>query len=185
MLKDFIKDNYGSRKGLVYYHCDALVSSLGFYRHNLPSADKIHRVVFVCQGNICRSALAEAVFKQNSNVEAASLGLDTTTGKPANERLMEILKKNKDIAIDLSDHRTTSLCDFQERPTDLLVCMELGHIRQLQKLGYHQPCVLLGAFGEKKMSRINDPYSANDQFMEKTIDKIIYHATYLAQSLKG
>lgn len=182
MLKDVIKDNYGSKRGFLYYQWDRLLILLGFYRHNLPLSKQIRRVVFVCQGNICRSALAETVFKQNSSIEATSLGLCTTTGEPANERLVDMLRKKKHI--DLSDHRTTSQGDYQSRPTDVFVCMELGQIRELQKLGYYQPCLLLGAFGEKKMSRINDPYSANDRFMEKTIENIIYHTTHLSQSLK-
>lgn len=182
MLKDFIKDNYGSRKGLLYYQWDSLLRLIGLYRHRLPPNDRIERVVFVCQGNICRSALAEAVFRQNSDLEAASLGLDTTSGKPANDRLMEIAAKKA--GIDLKQHRTTSLKDYQTRSTDLFVCMELNQIRQLRRMGYEHPCVLLGAFGDNKLSRINDPYSANDRFMQKTVNDIVYHATHLARSLK-
>lgn len=182
MLKDVIKNSYGSRKGFLYYYWDGLLILFGFYRHHIPSRDKIRRVVFVCQGNICRSALAEAVFRQNSSLEVASIGLSTTTGEPANKRLMETLKQKTHM--DLSHHRTTSQNDYQSRPTDLFVCMELSQIRRIKKLGYSQPCVLLGAFGEKKMSRINDPFSANDSFMEKTLEDIIYHTTHLAQSLK-
>lgn len=182
MLKDFIKDNYGSRKGLLHYQWDGFLNLVGLYRHRVPPSDRIQRVVFVCQGNICRSALAEAVFRQSSELEATSLGLATTTGKPANDRLMDIASKKA--GIDLSQHRTTSLKDFQARSTDLFVCMELNQIRQLRRLGYANSCVLLGAFGDNKLSRINDPYSANDHFMQKTVNDIVYHATHLARSLK-
>lgn len=182
MLKDFIKDNYGSRKGLLYYQWDGFLSLLGFYRHRLPPSDQIQRVVFVCQGNICRSALAEAVFRRNSDLEVVSLGLDTISGKPANDRLMDIASKKA--GIDLSQHRTTSLRDYHARSTDLFVCMEINQIRELRRLGYEHPCVLLGSFGDNKLSRINDPYSANDRFMQKTVSDIVYHATHLARSLK-
>lgn len=182
MLREFIQNNYGSRKGLLYYQFDGLLQKLGLYRHRLPKESDIERVVFVCQGNICRSALAEAIFKQHSNIDATSLGLDTTSGKPANPRLMKVA--NAKASIDLSDHRTTSLKDYDWRPTDFFVCMEINQIRQLRRLGYQNPCALLGAFGPNRLSRINDPYSANDQFMEKTVSDIIYHSSQLALSLK-
>ena len=183
MLKNFIKDNYGSRKGLLYYQWDGLISWLGFYQYKLPDDEAIERVVFVCQGNICRSALAEAVFRRYSSLETASLGLNTSTGKPANERMIKAAKIKANI--DLKRHRTTCLHDFHHRGSDLFVCMELHHINILRKLGYENPCVLLGAFGDTKLPRINDPYSANDRFMEKTVDDIIYHATYLAKNFSG
>lgn len=180
MFREFIQNNYGSRKGLLYYQFDGLLQKLGLYRQRLPS--DIGRVVFVCHGNICRSALAEAIFKQHCDLDATSLGLDTTSGKPANPRLMKVAKEKANI--DLSAHRTTSLKDYECRPTDLFVCMEIRHIRKLRKLGYTNPCALLGAFGDNRLSRINDPYSANDHFMEKTVDNIIYHSTKLAENLK-
>lgn len=183
MLKKFIHDKYGSKKGLFYYQWDRLVSWFGLYQNKLPAGNKIERVVFVCQGNICRSALAEAVFRQYSSIETASLGLNTTSGKPANHRMIEAAKKKANI--DLKHHRTTSVSDYEPLPSDLFVCMELYHIKDLRKLGYKNPCVLLGAFGRSKLPRINDPYSANDCYMEKTVDDIIYHATQLAQTLRG
>ncbi|WP_168203141.1 arsenate-mycothiol transferase ArsC [Marinobacter fonticola] len=164
----------------MHYQFDGLLQKLGLYRQRLP--EDIGRVVFVCQGNICRSALAEAIFKQHCDVDAVSLGLDTTSGKPANPRLMKVAKEKANM--DLSAHRTTSLQDYEHRPTDLFVCMEIRQIRQLRKLGYTNPCALLGAFGDNQMCRINDPYSANDYFMEKTVENIAYHATQLAKALK-
>lgn len=182
MLREFIQNKYGSRKGLLFYQLDGWLRRLGLYRHSLPETMEISRVVFVCQGNICRSALAEAVFRRHSSIEATSLGLDTVTGKPANPRLMKVAKEKA--GIDLTDHRTTSVADFECEATDLLVCMELKQIRQLRKLGYTNHCVLLSHFGDEQLSRINDPYSANDRFMEKTVEDIVYFSKQLAASLK-
>lgn len=183
MIRDFIKDNYGSRKGLLYYQWDGFLNRVGVYQHKIPAEPKVERVVFVCQGNICRSALAEAVFRQNSSLDAASLGLDTTSGKPADKRMIEIAKDKANI--DLTDHRTTSLKDYEAKTGDLMVCMELRQIKQLRRLGFEHPCVLLGAFGKTKLPRINDPYCANERFMRKTVDDIVYHAICLADSLQG
>ncbi|GAA0839887.1 hypothetical protein GCM10009113_04090 [Marinobacter szutsaonensis] len=182
MIGDFIKDNYGSRKGLLQYHWDGILTRVGVYQHIAPSARKVQRVVFVCQGNICRSALAEVVFKKHSHIDAMSLGLDTTAGKPANPRLMKYAYDKA--AIDLSEHRTTRFEDYEVQPCDLFVCMEIRQIRELKKRGVTNSSVLLGSFGDKPQARINDPYSANDRYMEKTVEDIVYHTVELAKSLE-
>lgn len=183
MLRELIQNTYGSRKGFLRYQLDALLQKIGFYRLRLPPSQEINRVVFVCHGNICRSALAEMVFKKHSLIKVGSVGLDTTTGKPANPRLLKCATETA--GIDLTAHRTTRLEDYEVQPGDLFVCMEIRQIRTLKKRGYTNSSVLLGAFGEKKLARINDPYSANDQYMKKAVGDIVYHTVELANSLKG
>lgn len=181
-VRKSIHNQYGSIKGLYYYSVDSFLFRLGVYKHSLPDARKVGRVVFVCHGNICRSALAVAVFKQYSSVNATSLGLDTTTGNPANDRLAKIALDTA--SIDLSNHRTTSLKDYEREGNDLFVCMELGQLRQLRRLGFDNPALLLGECGERKLFRINDPYSANDHYLRKTVNDIVYHSKELALALK-
>lgn len=182
MLGALIKNNYGSKKGFVRYHYDDLIYKLGMYKHSMPAVGDINRVIFVCQGNICRSALAEAVFRQKSAIMTGSIGLNTTTGKPANPRLMKIARART--GIDLSSHLTKSIDEFTEEPGDVFVCMEINQLKCIGEKKYDSPCLLLGAFGEITQPRINDPFSANDTFMEKTIDDIVYHTVELAKSLK-
>lgn len=182
MLREFIQNNYGSRKGLLYYQLDALLHYLGLHSHRLPPSHEIKRLVFVCQGNICRSALAEWVFKSHSDIEAISLGLNTSTGKGANPQLLKIAYETKNI--DLSSHKTTSIEDYEPKAGDVFVCMQASHIKAIKSLGYDGPFLLLGSFGKKKTFRINDPYSTNDTFMGKTIGDIVYHTVELAKSLK-
>ncbi|SNB55488.1 low molecular weight phosphotyrosine protein phosphatase [Marinobacter sp. es.042] len=182
MIEDLIKDKYGSRRGLIQYHWDGLLTRVGAYQHRLPSVQEIRKVVFVCQGNICRSALAEVVFKKHSNVESTSVGLKTSTGKPANSRVVKYASSKA--SVDLSKHRTTRLEDYEVLPFDLFVCMEIRQIRELRKRGIKNVCVLLGSFGERQQARINDPYSANDRYMEKTVEDIVYHTVELAKCLE-
>ncbi|WP_166259622.1 low molecular weight phosphatase family protein [Marinobacter salicampi] len=175
-------DKFGSKKGLLRYCLDELYCRVGAFRDYTRCDTPPDRLVFVCQGNICRSALAEWVFKGHSDIEAISLGLNTNTGKGANPRLLKIAYETKNI--DLSSHKTTSVEDYVPRTGDVFVCMEASHIREIKSLGYNGPFLLLGSFGKKKTFRINDPYSANDTFMTKTIDDIVYHTVELAKSLK-
>lgn len=182
IFREHIMNRFGSKKGLLHYCLDELGCRMGLYRKYTRSENAPERLVFVCQGNICRSALAEWVFKSHSDLDAISLGLNTNTGKGANPRLLKIANERKNI--DLSSHKTTSVEDYVPKSGDVFVCMETSHIQEIKNLGYSGPFLLLGLFGKKKTYRINDPYSANDTFMEKTIDDIVYHTVELANSLK-
>ena len=76
----WIKRNYGRRQGLLR-HAGCLVRRLlGFYR---PFArvdwGRVERVVFVCQGNICRSPYAEARGRE-VGLPASSFGLGAGVG---------------------------------------------------------------------------------------------------------
>jgi protein-tyrosine phosphatase len=182
MFREFIMNKFGSKKGLLRYLRDEVSCRIGLFRDYTRWEAAPKRLVFVCQGNICRSALAEWVFKSHSDIEVISLGLNTHTGKGANSRLLKIAHERKNI--DLSEHKTTSVEDYTPSPGDVFVCMEASHIKTMERLGYNGPFLLLGSFGTKKTFRINDPYSANDTFMAKTIDDIVYHTIELAKSLK-
>jgi len=182
MLREYVMNRFGSKKGFLRYCLDEIYCRSGLYREYTRYQRPPERLVFVCQGNICRSALAEWVFKNHSDIEAISLGLKTNTGKGANPRLLKIAYETKNI--DLSSHKTTSVEDYEARPGDAFVCMEAQHIKEIKSLGFSGPFLLLGSFGEKKTYRINDPYSANDTFMVKTVDDIVYHTVELAKSLE-
>lgn len=183
MFREYIMNTFGSKKGLLWYIRDTISCQVGLFRDYSQLETPPERLVFVCQGNICRSALAESVFKSHSDIDAISLGLNTHTGKGANPRLLKVVYETKNI--DLSSHKTTSVEDYVPSAGDVFVCMEAGHIKAMESLGYSGPFLLLGTFGGKKTFRINDPYSANDTFMGKTIDDIVYHTVELAKSLKG
>ena len=47
-----------------------------------PRPDEVRRLVFVCHGNICRSAFADVLAKQ-TGLNSASFGLSTSSGKGA------------------------------------------------------------------------------------------------------
>lgn len=182
MVRAYIMNRFGSKRGLLRYCIDGIYCRIGLYRDYTRWQSTPERLVFVCQGNICRSALAEWVFRSHSDIRAISLGLNTDTGKGANPRLLKLAHETK--GIDLSSHRTTSVEDYEAGPGDVFVCMEARHIRAMESLGYKGPFLLLGTFGTRKTFRISDPYSANDTFMVKTIDDIVYHTVELTKSLE-
>jgi len=176
----FIQNRYGSKKGFVRFIYYYFLQALNKKHDVIPEG--ISRVVFVCKGNICRSAAAEAYFKSRNSLDCCSLGLDTTSGKPANARICSVAKK---YGVNLDSHLTTAVSDFIPKAGDFYVCMEPAHIKQLnQKLG-DVPAVLLGLFGSPKMSYIHDPYNANDEFADYCTQYILAAVDQLSSSLSA
>jgi len=169
-ISKYIANVYGSKRGLLQYlRCLAKDNILNSYGKNKILPNNISRVVFVCKGNVCRSAVAEWCFKSNSDIECCSVGLDTTSGNGANERIREL---SRSYGISLDGHVTTAIEDFAPAPGDLFICMEPNQIEQLeQKIGA-RPAVLLGFFGRPQSAYIHDPYNANEVFAEGCIKYI-------------
>jgi protein-tyrosine-phosphatase len=173
-MRNYIATAYGSKRGCWRYMYYGIKDWLfGEYRRYGHVPSQVSRVVFVCKGNICRSAAAEVFFKDVSDFPCVSLGLDTTSGNAANDRVIEIVK---DFGVSLDEHRTTAIKDFQAQQGDIYVCMEPDHIFQLEKwVGSVSNIALLGKFGNPNNVYIHDPYNSNNEYAQACI-KYIYEA---------
>ncbi|CAN0590891.1 unnamed protein product, partial [Ectocarpus sp. 12 AP-2014] len=59
-LNRVVYERFGSRNGFVRYFGYWVLAQIGTYRQfTLPPPEKQRRLVFICNGNICRSPLAE------------------------------------------------------------------------------------------------------------------------------
>ncbi len=176
-------DYYGGKRGaltLYYYRLQSLLS--GKYSRYDITPDNINRLVFVCKGNICRSALAEQYFRSISPLPTASIGLQTQTGKPAYEK---IACEAQRLGVDMSSHRTLSIEDFQPAAGDVYVCMEPEHIDMLEQRLGDQPYLLLGLFGNPKRIYLHDPYMAHDTYIQWCARFIIQSLDNLHQALEA
>jgi protein-tyrosine phosphatase len=182
MLFDFIKSRYGGKKAFLRYAIYGLQNVvLGRYKKFSRLPSQIDRVVFVCKGNICRSALAEWVFKSLSDVPCCSLGVDTTSGENANERISQLANS---IGVDLAAHKTTAIDDFVPNPKDLYVCMEPAHIELLQKKISTNRISLLGLIDKKNEVYIHDPYSACYEYADFCVKNIADLSSKLAAEVR-
>ena len=177
-----INDRFGSKKSFLLSIRDFFLA-LAFKRHYFQTNIAVaNRVIFVCQGNICRSALAEKVLKELLDRDVMSFGLDTHSGKPANNRMVLAAKS---LGYDLTHHQSTSVDDVLIAKDDLLVCMEYEQAKYLVENGISNNVVVLGAFFSKLQARLPDPYSANDKYMLRCAKLIEASTKELASSLRN
>ncbi|MFT3964813.1 MAG: phosphotyrosine protein phosphatase [Sphingobium sp.] len=165
-----IAARFGTVRGLVRLllsHAELAVGR-GGVRPGDPRA--VRRLVFLCHGNICRSAFADVIARR-AGLSVASFGLSTDHGKPAHGPAIEAALR---LGHDMSAHRATALPHYEPREGDLLLAMET---RQLRRIAAdprlrHLPRSLLGLYVRPVMPHLHDPYSLSDAYMDACLARI-------------
>lgn len=178
----WIADCYGSRRGFMRTYWHRLLYRLGNYRsYSQVDWSSIDRLVFVCKGNICRSAYAEAVAR-SLGINAISCGLDTIEDAPANACAISTAKQ---IGFNLDDHVTSPIMYQVLRKTDLLIAMEPGQAEFLKKnLSRKHFCTLLGLWTKPVLPYIQDPYGLSPEYFEQCFTYIHDSVNELAKKVK-
>lgn len=98
----------------------------------------VQRVLFVCEGNICRSPFAEATFRQEwalatgQPIAASSGGTRAPAGRPAHDAVRALASGTAEEA--LAGHRSQRVTPAHLRDHDLVVTMERAHRSALMDL---------------------------------------------------
>lgn len=120
------------------------------------------RVVFVCYGNICRSPMAEFIFKQKIanikiKIEVDSCGFcEKNKGKTPDPRTLEQLKIHN-IHYDGHVAKTITIDDFYT--ADYLVCMDDRNITNINKIKPNDSKATIKKILDfKNGGNVEDPY---------------------------
>ena len=165
-----MRSSFGTFRGLVRLALSYPQAALGLAAVSPAEPAAVRRLVFVCQGNICRSAFADIVARAEG-MASASFGLSTNTGRLAHDPAVVTAHAR---GYDMSGHRAVDLADFEPREGDLLLAME---VRQMHRLAMdprlrHLPRQLLGHWAQPRMPHLHDPYSLDDRYMATCLARI-------------
>lgn len=146
-------------------------------------------VIFVCLGNICRSPMAEAVFKKMVEEEGLSYSFEISSfatsdceqGNPVYPPAAKTLKA-KGYAF---SHRAKQISLREIKNADYILCMDMSNYSALISMagvGYADKIHLLGHFLPEKII-IDDPWYTND--FERTYAEIYSSCKAFLEHLKS
>jgi protein-tyrosine-phosphatase len=145
-------------------------------RRAVGAVREADRVLFVCYGNIMRSAFAAAYFEQTAgatDIETISAGFHYAAGRPADPRMLAAARRR---GVDLASHRSRTIDVALVEWADVIVAMDRSHLRELRE---HYPAAsakifLLGLFDRDAGDvQILDPYAADDAATERVCERIV------------
>ncbi|MBJ7443184.1 MAG: phosphotyrosine protein phosphatase [Sphingobium sp.] len=178
-----IRARFGTLRGLVRLILSYPQLALSLSASGAADPAQVRRLVFVCQGNICRSAFADVVARR-AGLNTASFGLSTTTGRAAHDPAIAAAHA---LGHDLSQHRAIDMADYVPQEGDLLLAME---VRQLHRLAAdprlsHMPRLLLGRWTRPMLPHLHDPYGLDDRYMATCLARIERAVERLVNAFPG
>jgi protein-tyrosine phosphatase len=157
----------------------------------------LHRVLFVCLGNICRSPTAEGVFR--AKAEAAGLSTHLTIdsagtsnyhpGEPPDARSQANARRR---GYDLSKLRARAVTEADFERFDLLIAMDdLNYSTLLNRADplHHSKIYRMMAFASsdkfKHVREVPDPYTGGKEDFEYVLDLLEDASEGLVIHLRG
>ena len=141
----------------------------------------MHRILFVCLGNICRSPAAEAVFKHlikregiedQFTIDSAGTG-DWHIGELADKRMRAAAEKR---GIEMTSRaRQIREEDFKE--FDLIIAMDDSNVANIKKIMVDEADVkkikkMTDYQSDKSVTNVPDPYFGGEEGFEYVLDLV-------------
>jgi protein-tyrosine phosphatase len=143
-------------------------------------------VLFVCTGNICRSPTAEGVLRTLAAREGIELHIESAgigrwhVGCAPDERAQHHAKGR---GYDLSRQRARQVEPFDFERFDLILAMDRGHLRALQRMAPERHRTKIRLFVPER--DVPDPYYGGPEGFEEVLDLVEAACRDLLRELKA
>lgn len=169
-ISAMVARRYGGKSGLIR-HCQAMaLLSVGLLRSYTAAAPPIPggRTVFVCKGNIARSAYAAARARQLGFEHIASAGIHAGSGSPAAPDAVQVAAAR---GVDLQRHRARHIDELGLKAYDRVFVFELWQARALARSSPAR-VFLLGAWADPVRPHIEDPFGRSQAYYAQCFEVI-------------
>jgi len=153
-----------------------------------------HRILFVCLGNICRSPMAEGVFRRVAEeeglidrfeIDSAGLG-DWHIGQAPDHRAQKAARSR---GVDISDQSARQVVDEDFDRFDLLLVMDRSNYAELKARAPHEARAKIRPFLDFAphvgTRDVPDPFLGGAEGFDRALDLIEAAARGLLASLAG
>lgn len=152
------------------------------------------KLLFVCTGNICRSPTAEGVMRQlvaqaglAEHIAVDSAGMQNYHSGESPDPRSAAAAGKRGFPLDGLTARQVRQEDFSD--FDLLLGLDSGHLRQLQRLcprgAEHKPVLFLAHAGVTRASDVPDPYYGGPRDFDYALDLIVEGCEALLTKLRA
>lgn len=127
------------------------------------------KIMFVCTANTCRSAMAEAIFKQMVDDEIYSCGTHAITGRHVSQHTLDVCACH---GIDISKHESTNFRESNIAEMDLVLTATELHKQKLKIYYDNLDIYTIKEYANEYPYDINDPVGGTFEMYNACFEEI-------------
>lgn len=137
---------------------------------------KAPHILVVCTANICRSPVVEALLRVKltaaglNDWTVSSAGTWASEGNLASQHSVTLMTNRQ---LDIQPHRSQPVTASLMAQTDLILCMETGHVRMLKRAyPEHKEKIFTLRQMVQKRGSVKDPYGGSMRQYERMVAEV-------------